>query len=158
MKPSRYSALVGFVAASFAAAAIGGAATATSVTTWYRDLNKPSWNPPDWIFGPVWTLLYILMAVAAWRVWRRSEPDEARRTLGFFSGQLVLNAIWSVLFFGLRRPGAAFAEVLLFWATLVLLLVRFWRVDRLAAALWSPYVAWVSFASVLNGTVWWLNR
>ena len=106
----------------------------------------------------MWTLLYFLMAVAAWRVWRQSEPANARGTLGLFSIQLALNTLWSVLFFGLRQPGWAFAEVLIFWVSLVVLLVRFWRADRLAAILWSPYVAWVSFASVLNGTVWWLNR
>jgi tryptophan-rich sensory protein len=158
MSKGKYPALGGFLVASFSAAAIGGAATATSVGTWYRELHKPAWNPPDWIFGPVWTLLYILMAVAAWRVWRLNGPEEARRTLGLYIGQLALNAIWSVLFFGLRHPGWAFAEVIVFWSILVMLLVRFWRADRLAAVLWSPYVAWVSFASVLNGTVWWLNR
>ena len=158
MSRAKFPALVGFLTASFAAAAIGGAATATSVTTWYRTLHKPAWNPPDWIFGPVWTLLYILMAVAAWRVWRREEASQAGRTLGLFVGQLGLNAIWSVLFFGLRRPGAAFEDVIMVWVSLVFLLVHFWRVDRVAAALWAPYVAWVSFATVLNGTVWWLNR
>jgi tryptophan-rich sensory protein len=144
--------------ASFCAAAIGGVATATSVGTWYRTLHKPAWNPPDWIFGPVWTLLYVLMAIAAWRVWRSGGPAAARRTLALFGVQLALNSLWSVLFFGLRRPDWAFAEVSMLWSCLVLLLVRFFHADRIAAALWSPYVAWVSFASVLNGTVWWLNR
>lgn len=158
MKPSRFLALLGFLAASFAAGGLGSAATATSVSTWYRGLNKPAWNPPGWIFGPVWTLLYILMAIAAWRVWRQSEGTAARVTLLWFGVQLALNALWSVLFFGLQRPGLAFAEVIVFWAILVGLLVRFWRADRIAGALWSPYVAWVSFATVLNGTIWWLNR
>ena len=158
MQIAKLPALFGFVAASFCAAAIGGVATATSVTTWYRALNKPAWNPPDWLFGPVWTLLYLMMAVAAWRGWRRSEGSAARATLGLFGAQLALNALWSVLFFGLRQPGCAFAEVLLFWALLVVLLRRFWHADRTAGALWAPYVAWVSFASVLNGAVWWLNR
>jgi tryptophan-rich sensory protein len=158
MSQSKYPALAGLLVTSFAAAAIGGAATATSVGTWYRTLHKPAWNPPDGIFGPVWTLLYVCMAVAAWRVWRASDPAAGRRTLALFGVQLGLNALWSVLFFGLRQPGWAFAEVIVFWASLVLLLVRFGRADRIAAALWAPYVAWVSFASVLNGTVWWLNR
>jgi tryptophan-rich sensory protein len=158
MAKFKFPPLAGFLAASFAAGGIGSAATFASVTTWYRTLHKPTWNPPDWLFGPVWTLLYVFMAVAAWRVWRASEPAAARRTLVWFGVQLALNAIWSVLFFGLRRPDLAFAEVLVFWAVLVALLVRFWRADPLAGALWSPYVAWVSFASVLNGTVCWLNR
>lgn len=158
MKHSRLAALAGFIGGSFCAAAIGGAATATSVGTWYRALHKPGWNPPDRIFGPTWTLLYVLMAVAAWRVWRRNEAAAARRTLVLFSLQLALNALWSVLFFGLRRPDLAFVEVLILWGLLVVLLHRFWCADRAAGWLWAPYVAWVSFASVLTGTVWWLNR
>ncbi len=158
MAKSKFPVLLGFLGATFAAGAIGSAATFTSVTTWYRTLHKPAWNPPDWLFGPVWTLLYVFMAVAAWRVWRHSEARAARRTLILFGVQLALNTIWSVLFFGLRRPDLAFVEVIVFWAVLVALLVRFWHADRIATALWAPYVAWVSFASVLNGTVWWLNR
>lgn len=157
-KPSRYPALIGFLVASFAAAGLGSAATAKSVGTWYLTLNKPAWNPPSWIFGPVWTLLYILMAIAAWRVWRRSEGLTARTTLTWFGAQLALNALWSVLFFGLHRPGLAFGEVIVLWAVLAGLLSRFWRADRIAGALWAPYVAWVSFATVLNGTILWLNR
>ena len=158
MAQSKFSALAGFLAASFGAAAIGGAATATSVDTWYRTLRRPAWNPPDWVFGPVWTLLYVGMAVAAWRVWRASEVPAARQTLALFGAQLALNALWSVLFFGLRQPGWAFVEVIVFWACLVVLQFRFCRTDPIAAALWAPYVAWVSFASGLSGTVWWLNR
>ena len=158
MKIARLPALFGFLVASFSAAALGSVATASSVGTWYLTLNKPAWNPPAWIFGPVWTLLYVLMAVAAWRVWRRSEAAPARRTLVLFGAQLALNALWSWLFFGLRRPDLAFAEVLILWTLLVTLLLRFWRADRTAGVLWAPYVAWVSFASVLNGTIWWLNR
>ena len=158
MKQTRRPALLGFLGASFGTAAIGGAATATSVGTWYRALHKPAWNPPDWIFGPAWTLLYVLMAVAVWRVWRDDTTVAARWTLALFGLQLTLNALWSVLFFGLRRPDLAFADVLILWGVLVVLLRRFWRADRLAGRLWVPYVAWVSFASALNGTVWWLNR
>ena len=158
MQNSRLPALFGFLVASFSAAAIGGAATATSVGTWYLTLKKPTWNPPGWLFGPVWTLLYFLMAVAAWRAWRKSESIAARQILGLFGGQLALNASWSILFFGLRQPGWAFAEVLVLWALLVGLLGRFWKTDQLAGGLWAPYVAWVSFAAMLNGTVWGLNR
>ena len=158
MKPQRPLALVGFIAASFTAAAIGGAATATSVGTWYRALNKPPWNPPDWIFGPAWTVLYVLMAIAAWRVWRRTDGDVRRRTLLLFGAQLALNALWSVLFFGLRRPGFALVDVVALWSLLLVLQLRFTRIDRVAGGLWAPYLAWVSFASALNAAVWWLNR
>ncbi len=155
---NRWLALLLFLAASFTAAGIGGYATGTSVQTWYPTLAKPSWNPPPWVFAPVWTLLYVLMSVAAWRAWlRRAETGAAGTTL-LFATSLGLNAAWSLLFFGARSPGAAFAEVLIFWACLVVLQVRFWKQDRLAGVLWLPYLAWVSFASVLNGTVWWLNR
>lgn len=158
MQSAKLPALLVFLAASFTVAAVGGAATASSVQSWYLTLHKPSWNPPSWVFGPVWTTLYVMMSVAAWRVWRRQEGATARTTLIFFSAQLTLNLLWSVLFFGLRQPGWAFVEVLMLWALLVAILRRFWPADRLAAALWAPYVAWVSFASVLNGTIWWLNR
>lgn len=158
MKVTKLVPLAGFLLASFSAAAVGGAATATSIRTWYPTLLKPVWNPPNWVFGPVWTLLYCLMAIAAWRVWQTGDAQSARRTFRWFAAQLSLNLLWSVLFFGLRSPGLAFAEVIIFWAMLVVMLRRFWRADRIAAALWAPYVAWVSFATVLNGTIWWLNR
>jgi tryptophan-rich sensory protein len=158
MKVTKLVPLAGFLLASFSAAAVGGAATATSIRTWYPTLIKPVWNPPNWVFGPVWTLLYCLMAIAAWRVWQTGDTQFARRTFRWFAAQLSLNLLWSVLFFGLRSPGLAFAEVVIFWAMLVVMLRGFWRADRIAAALWAPYVAWVSFATVLNGTIWWLNR
>lgn len=158
MPVSRALALPLFIVAAFAAAAIGGAATATSVGTWYAALQKPAWNPPNWLFGPVWTGLYVLMAFAAWRVWRVQTPPASRQTLALYAAQLVLNALWSLLFFGLRRPDLALAEVVVFWALLVTMLIRFRAVDRLAAWLWTPYVLWVSFASVLNAAVWHLNR
>lgn len=159
MRTSRLWALAGFIAVSFVAAGLGSAATARGVITWFPTVVKPSWNPPNWLFAPVWTTLYVLMSIAGWRAWRAAtSPIEARKTLWLYGAQLVLNALWSVLFFGLHRPDLAFVEVLLLWALLVLLLVRFARTDRVAALLWSPYVAWVGFASVLNGTIWWLNR
>jgi translocator protein len=147
-----------FLLLAFAAAAMGGLATATSVETWYPTLQKPSWNPPSWIFSPVWTLLYILMAVATWRAWRVGDALAARRTASLYSAQLTLNALWSILFFGMRRPDIALAEIIVLWAVLIVILVRFWSLDRIAAALWLPYVAWVSFAAILNGTIWSLNR
>lgn len=155
---SRLLPLAGFLVASFFTAALGSLATARSVGTWYPGLNKPAWNPPAWVFGPVWTALYILMALAAWLVWRRAEKQAARTILVWYGVQLALNALWSVLFFGLQRPGLAFVEIIILWAVLAGLLAHFWRAHRLAGALWAPYVAWVSFATVLNGSLWWLNR
>jgi tryptophan-rich sensory protein len=147
-----------FLLLAFAAAAMGALATATSVETWYPTLRKPSWNPPSWVFGPVWTLLYILMAVATWRAWSVGDALAARRTASLYSAQLTLNALWSILFFGMRRPDIALAEIIVLWAVLIVILVRFWRLDRVAAALWLPYLGWVTFAAVLNGAIWSLNR
>ncbi|RFC41925.1 MAG: tryptophan-rich sensory protein [Verrucomicrobia bacterium] len=154
---NRWIALGLFLLASFTASAIGGYATFESVRTWYPTLAKPSWNPPAAVFGPVWTLLYTLMAFAAWRIWLRRELAGARPALRWFFVSLALNALWSVLFFGLHRPGLALLEVVLFWGTLVLVQLRFARLDRVAGWLWAPYVAWVSFATVLNAAIWRLN-
>ncbi|HYP17041.1 MAG TPA: TspO/MBR family protein [Opitutus sp.] len=158
MKSSRWLPLGLFVLLAFLAAGIGSFATASSVDTWYASLRKPSWNPPSWVFGPVWTTLYLLMAVATWRVWRNGSPAEARHTFRLYGAQLALNALWSILFFGLQRPGAALIDVLVLWLVLIRLLARFIRVDRIAALLWAPYVLWVSFAAVLNAAIWELNR
>jgi len=155
---NRWLALLLFLLASFTAAAIGGYATADSVRTWYPTLVKPTWNPPSAVFGPVWTLLYTMMSLAAWRIWLRRELPDARPALRLFFVSLGLNALWSVLFFGLHRPGWALLEILLFWVSLVSLLGRFRRLDAVAGWLWVPYVAWVTFATVLNAAVWWLNR
>lgn len=149
--------LGGFLAASFTAAAIGGAATDRSIRDWYPTLAKPVWNPPAWLFGPVWTVLYIAMAVAAWLVWRRAGWAGARLALTLFMVQLALNAAWSIIFFGLRNPGAAFIEVVVLWAAIVGTLVLFWQVSGPAGILFIPYLAWVSFAAVLNFTIWRLN-
>lgn len=149
--------LAGFVAVCFVAAGIGGAVTAPNIPTWYASLAKPSWNPPNWLFGPVWTALYLGMAVAAWLVWRQHGWARARLPLTLFAVQLVLNVLWSCLFFGLHRPGLAFGEVLLLWAFIAATTVLFWRRSITAGALFVPYLAWVTFASVLNFAVWRLN-
>jgi len=158
MKAHRYPALALFLLATFAAGAIGSLVTIDSVRTWYPTVIKPSWNPPNGVFGPVWTTLYVLMATAAWRVWRKSEGPAARQLVAVYAVHLVLNALWSILFFGLHSPGLALIEIVVFWALLVTLQVRFWRADRLAAVLWAPYVAWVTFATGLNAAIWSLNR
>lgn len=124
---------------------------------WYAGLEKPSWNPPGWLFGPVWMALYSMMTVAAWSVWRRGGFSAQRKPLLFFLGQLLLNALWTPFFFGLHNPGLALLDILLLWVVIVLTLVAFWRVHRLAAVLLVPYLGWVSFASLLNFTIWRLN-
>ena len=158
MRPNRFPILLGFLVVTFAAGALGGAATSSSVDTWFITLAKPTWNPPGWLFAPVWSVLYILMAIAAWRIWR--GPTSAARTgaLRLYFVQLGLNALWSGLFFGLRRPGMALVEILIMLGVLGVIQVRFWRIDRGAGAMWIPYLAWVSFATILNSSIWWLNH
>lgn len=158
MKFSRWLPLGIFLLLAFLAAFLGGLATSTSVHTWYAALQKPAWTPPNWLFGPVWTLLYVLMAVAAWRVWRQGSPNEARRTVRLFAAQLALNVLWSVLFFGLHRIGFALIEVVVLWLVLIRIQIRFYVADTVAALLWAPYLLWVTFAAGLTAAVWDLNR
>jgi len=148
-------ALTGWLLLCFAAAAFGGWFMPGE---WYASLKKPAWNPPAWIFGPVWTALYAMMAVAVWLVWKRGGFAAQRRPLALFLVQLALNAAWTPLFFGLHRPGLAFAEMLLLWLAILATLLAFRPVSRVAAWLLAPYLAWVSFAVVLNFTLWRLNR
>jgi len=149
--------LLAFVAVCFAAGAIGGVATSMSVKTWYVELNKPTWNPPSWVFGPVWTVLYVMMAVAAWLVWRRTGFKGGRKPLGLFAWQLVLNAGWSWIFFGLRDPMPAFFELGALWFAIAATAVVFWKTSRVASLLLVPYLLWTTFAGVLNFVIWRLN-
>ena len=141
----------------FAAAGIGSLATAPNIPTWYAGLAKPSWNPPNWIFGPVWTFLYISMALAAWLVWRQRGLWQARWPLALFAVQLLLNAAWSWLFFGFHLPGTALIEVVALLAAIFATTIAFWPRSLAAGVLMVPYLAWVSFASVLNFMIWRLN-
>ncbi len=147
-------ALLGWLLLSFSAASLGALFLPGE---WYASLKKPSWNPPAWIFGPVWTALYAMMAVAAWRVWRCGGWAAQRRPLTLFLVQLALNAAWTPLFFGWHRPGLAFAEIVLLWVAIAATLLAFRPASRTAAWLLAPYLAWVSFAGVLNFTLWKLN-
>jgi len=152
--PWRPFLLVGLIVLCFGTAFTGAIAPPGE---WYAALNKPSWQPPTWVFGPVWSTLYVMMAVSAWLVWRQGGFAQQRRPLTLFLVQLALNAAWSPLFFALKRPDIAFAEILLLWVAIACTIVAFWRVHRGAALLLVPYLAWVSFATVLNGTLWRLN-
>ncbi len=133
--------------------------TAVFVSTgdWYQELNKPSWNPPSWLFGPVWMTLYTMMAVSAWLVWRRGGWSVQWRPLSVFVVQLALNALWTPLFFAMHLPGVALVEIALLWLMLVITIGLFYRVHRSAAGLLLPYLGWVSFAAFLNYTIWHLN-
>jgi translocator protein len=144
---------------AFAAAAIGAIATVRNLDPWYASLEKPSWTPPNSVFGPVWTLLYTLMGVAAWLIWRRGGPAGANVTvpLGWFVLQLALNSLWSWLFFGWHRTGLALLEVLLLWLAILATILSFRRVSSLAAILLVPYLLWVSYAAALNGAIARLN-
>jgi tryptophan-rich sensory protein len=124
---------------------------------WYASLAKPSWNPPGYIFGPVWTVLYILMGISAWMVWRKAGFSGAPVALGLFLAQLVLNSLWSYLFFGMQQPGLAFIELAVLWLAILATTVRFWRVSTPAGALLLPYLLWVGFAGALNLQLWRLN-
>lgn len=150
--------LAGFLVICFVAAAVGGVATAGAVRSWYPTLRKPSWNPPAWLFGPVWSVLYLALAVAAWLVWRTREAADVGVALGLFGTQLALNVLWSVLFFGLRRPGWAVVDIALLWVAIAATAAAFWPLDPLASALLLPYLAWVTFASALNASIFQLNR
>ncbi len=143
--------LLAWLLVTFSAAAIGGIFSPGGPHDWY---TSPSWAPPDWVFGPVWTALYTMMAVAAWLVWRRRGFSAARAALGVYILQLALNAAWTPVFFGLRMPGAAFVVIVALWVAIAAATVLFWKHSRAAGALFVPYIAWVSFAGALNFSIW----
>jgi translocator protein len=139
--------------------ALGGLATSTSVRTWYPNLVRPSFAPPSWLFGPVWTTLYVMMGVASWLVWREGfTKPEVRSALALYGVQLAFNLAWSWLFFGLRQPLLALIDIVVLLALVALTVGRFAPVSRTAAGLMLPYLVWVAFAAALNGAFWWLNR
>jgi len=148
-----WAGLAAWLLITYAAAAVGGAATARA-GAFYVELARPEWAPPGWVFGPVWSLLYTFMAVAAWRVWRAGGFRAARGTLGLYLGQLSVNALWSWLFFAWRLGGIAFAEILLLAGMVAGMMRLFGRVSRAAAWLLAPYLAWLVFAAALAFAVW----
>lgn len=157
MKSNNALKLVASLLLSFSAAAAGSLAT-TAQSDWYKQLARPSFNPPGWVFGPVWTLLYILIGVSFFLIWSRGFSGKAgRAALICFLAQLVLNAIWTLLFFGLRSPLLAFIDIALLLVAILLTIISFSAISRLAACLLIPYLAWVGFATVLNAAIWRLN-
>jgi tryptophan-rich sensory protein len=155
MTRHQFFVLCGFILLCLAVGSLAGAVTASAVAQWYPTLIKPPFNPPNWVFGPVWTMLYIMMAVAAWRAWRKGA--KLNGALGWFYTQLFLNFLWSFLFFGAHAVGLALIEVVLLWASIAVTGFKFWKIDRTAGVLFVPYLAWVSFATLLNASLWWLN-
>jgi tryptophan-rich sensory protein len=143
---------------SEAAGLIGSLFTRPAIATWYADLARPKLAPPNWLFAPVWTTLFVLMGVAAFLIWKKGlARREVKIALGIFIGQLVLNTLWSFIFFGLRNPGGALIEIIFLWLAILATIIAFAKISKPAAWLLAPYLLWVSFAAYLNAEIWLIN-
>lgn len=151
-----YIKLGGAIIACEAAGIIGAIFTTSEIQTWYAGIVRPSFSPPNWVFGPVWTTLYALMGVSLWLVWI-SKSKHKKWAVGVFGIQLLLNILWSVLFFGQHNPGAALIEITVLWAAILLTIIACAKISKLAAWLLVPYILWVTFAGFLNYSIWALN-
>jgi len=149
MKFSLPKLLTSFLIA-FLGGAIGGFATADAISTWYVTLNKPFFNPPNWIFGPVWTILYAMQAIALYMIWNSDKKKDKKRAFTLFGVQVVLNALWSLIFFGLKMPELALVEIVVLWVFIYLTIKEFYLFDKRAGRMLVPYLLWVSFATLLN--------
>ncbi len=149
--------LLGFLLLTFVAAFIGSSFTTPNIASWYSTLAKPSFAPPNWLFAPVWTILYILMAIAAFLIYQKREHFQAKSALIFYFVQLILNSLWSIIFFGMHNPQLAFFEIIVLWIFILVTLIKFYKIHRTAGLLFIPYLLWVSFASFLNLFIWLLN-
>lgn len=145
-----------FILICLAVGGLGSLATQSSLLTWYAELQKPPLNPPNWVFAPVWTTLYVLMAFAGWRIWKINSSVKNRLRF-LFSAQLVLNGIWSFLFFKLRSPLIALIDILVLWGFVFILIKNLWKWDKQSSLLLIPYLLWLSFALYLNAALYWLN-
>jgi len=154
---AQLAALVVLLVACLGTGAIGAAFTAVSVGDWYATLRLPAWTPPNWLFGPVWTALYLAMAMAAWWAWRSAGWIASRQALAWFGVQLILNAAWSGFFFTLRSPGGALGVIVLLWWAIAATIRSFARLSTVAALLLVPYLLWVTYAMALNAAIWRLN-
>jgi benzodiazapine receptor len=137
---------------------ISGFATATSINTWYVTLNKPFFNPPNYLFGPVWTTLYILMGVSLYLILQTPKNELRKKAITVFAVQLFLNFWWSFIFFKFQYLGAALIEIITMWVYILMMIIYFRKIHKTAAYLQIPYLLWVSFATLLNASLWWLNR
>ena len=155
----KFSKLVCSVSVCLLTGFLGSFVTMDSITTWYADLSRPSFTPPDWAFGVVWPILYVMMGISAFLIWERGiNNSQVKMALRFFALQLVLNGIWTPIFFGLHMISIALVEIVLLWVSILLTIIVFWRISKLSAFLLFPYILWVSFAVVLNTAFWYLNR
>ncbi len=158
MKLNSFFKLITTIIISELAGIIGSVFTTSSIAGWYSTLSKPAFNPPSFIFGPVWTTLYLLMGIAAFLVWKKGlDRKDVKIALGIFIGQLILNTLWSIIFFGLHSPDAAFIEIIFLWLAIVATIIAFAKISKSAAWLFAPYILWVSFAAFLNYSIWMLN-
>jgi len=159
MKLNNFVKLIIAIGVCELAGVVGSVFTVSSIPTWYEGLAKPALNPPSWVFGPAWTTLYLLMGIAVFLVWKKGfERKEVKVALGVFGVQLFLNAIWSIIFFGLKNPGWAFVEIIFLWLAILATIIAFSKISRLAVWLLVPYILWVSFAGYLNYSIWTLNQ
>ncbi|HZJ41007.1 MAG TPA: TspO/MBR family protein [Candidatus Saccharimonadales bacterium] len=157
MKISNPAKLIIAILVSEAAGGIGAIFTTAAIPTWYATLSKPALNPPNWVFAPVWTSLFILMGIAAFLIWKQgTDNPKVIEALKIFLSQLTLNALWSFIFFGLHNPGLAFLEIIFLWLAILATILSFYKISRAAAYLLIPYILWVSFAAYLNFAIWWL--
>lgn len=150
--------LIGSLALCFAVAFLGSVVTTPSIDSWYMTLQKPSFNPPNWIFGPVWTVLYFLMGVSLYMVWNKAKGKKSQKAIQIFLIQLALNFLWSLVFFGLHLPLVAFLTIICLWASILYTILLFYKLSKPAAYLLTPYILWVSFASILNLAIVVLNK
>ncbi len=146
-----------FLVICLGAGGLGAIATTPEIDGWYKTVAKPTWNPPNYVFGPVWTTLFAMMAIGAWLVWRRAGFVAVRVPLLLFSVQLILNVSWSWIFFGLHQPGWAFVEIIILWFAIIATMTSFFFYSTVAGSLLIPYLVWVTFAMVLNFAIWRMN-
>ncbi|MFH2136458.1 MAG: TspO/MBR family protein [Patescibacteria group bacterium] len=159
MTSKNFLKLIIAILVSEAAGIIGSIFTTPSIQTWYANLLRPEFSPPNWIFAPVWTTLFALMGIAAFLVWKRGLGDKkVKIALWIFAGQLILNIFWSIIFFGLHSPGGAFLEIIFLWLAILATIISFAKISKPAAWLLLPYILWVSFAAYLNYAIWILNK
>jgi len=131
--------------------------TIASISTWYVNLNKPSFNPPNWLFAPVWTFLFLLMGISVYLIWKKGINKKTKYALDIFALQLVLNLCWTLIFFGLHSPLFAFVEIIILWVVILIVIIKFYKISRISAYLLIPYILWVTFASILNYSIYYLN-
>ncbi len=157
---NKYVKIAQFVSLCLIVGWLSSYATESNNDVWYPTLEKPSFNPPSWVFGPVWTILYIMMGIAAGIIWSKidTQRETVKNALMFFGIQLALNALWSILFFGLKNPLLALIEIIILWLLIYETYIKFSKIDKTSGYLLIPYLLWVAFAFALNASIWWLNR